>query len=85
MSADLAAAQALDGAPLLVGKQDNTSLTKSLLAYVWARPDRGWLLSFLIALSGSGALLVAIIVTLARGIGTWGNNIPIGWGFGIIN
>ena len=51
MAAELAAAPALDGAPLLLGKNDNTSLTKSLLAHVWAKPDRGWLLSFMIALS----------------------------------
>jgi Ni/Fe-hydrogenase subunit HybB-like protein len=85
MAAELATAPALDAAPLILGKNDNTSLTKSLLAHVWAKPDRGWLLSFLIALSGTGAMTLAIVVTLARGIGTWGNNIPIAWGFGIIN
>jgi len=30
-------------------------------------------------------LITAISVTLARGIGAWGNNIPVGWAFGIVN
>ena len=51
----------LDSSPLLVGKQDNTTLTGNLLAHVWARPDKGWLLAFGIALMGSGALVLAIL------------------------
>src|SRR5678816_3584995 len=78
-------ADALDAYPLMVGKQDNTTLTGNLLAHVWARPDKGWLLSFMIALSGSGALVLAITVTLVEGIGAWGNNIPVGWAFDITN
>ncbi len=30
-------------------------------------------------------MLLAITVTLAEGIGAWGNNIPVGWAFGITN
>jgi molybdopterin-containing oxidoreductase family membrane subunit len=78
-------ADALDSYPLMVGKQDNTTLTGNLLAHVWARPDKGWLLAFAIAMAGSGALVLAITVTLVEGIGAWGNNIPVGWAFDITN
>ena len=83
--AGAATVDALEGGPLLLGKQDNTTLTGNLLAHVWARPDRGWLLAFTIAGFGSGMLLLAITVTLATGIGAWGNNIPVGWAFDITN
>ena len=32
-----------------------------------------------------GLLVIAITWTLYKGIGVWGNNIPVGWAFGIIN
>ena len=37
------------------------------------------------ALSLLGMLVIAISWTLYKGIGVWGNNIPVGWAFGIIN
>jgi molybdopterin-containing oxidoreductase family membrane subunit len=36
-------------------------------------------------MAGTGVLFTAITITIARGIGMWGNNIPVGWAFGIIN
>ncbi|MGE5436541.1 MAG: NrfD/PsrC family molybdoenzyme membrane anchor subunit [Syntrophothermus sp.] len=44
---------------------------------------------FFLALAVSGtALLIGVVcvaVTLFYGIGVWGNNQPVGWGFGIVN
>src|SRR5256712_5453784 len=71
--------------PLIEGRQDDGTLKKSLNAYVWQPPQRGWLALFLIGLAGTGVLFSAIAITVARGIGMWGNNIPVGWAFGIIN
>ncbi len=49
------------------------------------KPDK----KFLIAISiSSGLLLVGVIciaLTFFYGIGMWGNNQPVGWGFGIVN
>src|SRR5919204_5738837 len=70
---------------LIQGEQDNGTLNKTLNAYIWQRPQRGWLTLLLVALAGTGLLLTAISVTVAIGIGTWGNNIPIAWAFGITN
>jgi molybdopterin-containing oxidoreductase family membrane subunit len=49
------------------------------------KPDR----KFFIAISISGSMLllgiICISLTFLYGIGMWGNNQPVGWGFGIIN
>src|SRR3954470_16944726 len=33
----------------------------------------------------AGGILVAMLNLLFRGIGVWGPNVPVGWGFDIIN
>jgi Ni/Fe-hydrogenase subunit HybB-like protein len=67
------------GAPTADG-----ALTTRLLAPVLQAP-RGW--GLVLAASGFGTLAFfgAIAYTLARGIGVWGNNIPVAWAFAIIN
>src|SRR5262249_51672965 len=76
---------ALEPPPLIEGKQDEGTLNKSLNAFVWSSPSKGWFALLLIGLGGTALLNLAISVTLAYGIGMWGNNIPVGWAFGIIN
>ena len=78
MAAELAAAPR-STERLSSSAKTTTPLTESLLAHVWAKPDSGWLLLVQIALSGPGLMTIAIVVTLAKGIGTWGNNIPVAW------
>jgi len=75
----------LEPIPLIEGVQTDASLNSSLLNYVWRSPGKGWWALFGLALAGLGLLGVAITVTLVKGIGMWGNNIPVGWAFGIIN
>jgi Ni/Fe-hydrogenase subunit HybB-like protein len=79
-----ARADALEPAPLIVGTPTDKVLNDELLDHVW-NPRRGWKVLFGIALLGTGLLLVGLTVTVARGIGAWGNNIPVAWGYGIIN
>src|ERR1700729_2356360 len=55
------------------------------MAAVWARHGRGFWMLFLPCAALVGLLLVAVTVTLFVGIGSWGNNIPVAWAFGIIN
>ena len=40
---------------------------------------------FGVALSALGLLVIGVAYTLAKGIGVWGNNQPVGWAFDIIN
>ncbi|MCE9670224.1 polysulfide reductase NrfD [Myxococcus stipitatus] len=70
---------------LLEGRYSNAQLGESLLRPVLGAPGWGWwalvgLCSALVVL-----LVVAIGVTLFVGVGSWGNNIPVAWAFGIIN
>jgi len=44
-----------------------------------------WLVSMGVALSLLALFLVSVGVLFAQGPGVWGNNIPVGWGFPIIN
>jgi len=75
----------LDPIPLIAGPQDNESLTRIIFNPVWEKTRRGWWLLFLLGLGGTGLLIAAISVTLAQGIGSWGNNVPVAWAYGITN
>jgi molybdopterin-containing oxidoreductase family membrane subunit len=75
----------LEPAVLIEGAQTDGTLNESLLNHVWRGAGRGWWALFGAALSMLGLLGIAIAYTLYRGIGAWGNNIPVGWAFGIIN
>jgi molybdopterin-containing oxidoreductase family membrane subunit len=75
----------LDPIPLIGGRQDSESVTRIIFNPVLEKTRPGWWLLFLLGLGGTGLLIAGISVTLAQGIGSWGNNIPVGWAFGITN
>jgi molybdopterin-containing oxidoreductase family membrane subunit len=79
-----AARELLEPAPLLPAGLSDRQINDSLLDHVW-NPRRGWKILFLMALGGTGLLVMGLGVTLARGIGMWGNNQPVGWAYDIIN
>jgi Ni/Fe-hydrogenase subunit HybB-like protein len=45
----------------------------------------GWIFGFLIAFSILQVLMGAATWLIIKGVGIWGINIPIGWGFAIVN
>ncbi|MEW6272687.1 MAG: NrfD/PsrC family molybdoenzyme membrane anchor subunit [Thermodesulfobacteriota bacterium] len=49
------------------------------------RTPRGWLIGLAIAFSLLMLFLLAVGVLFAYGTGIWGVNIPVGWGFAIVN
>ena len=49
------------------------------------RTPRWWFVGFGIAFSLAMLLLYSIAYLVTKGIGIWGVNIPVGWGFDIIN
>jgi len=49
------------------------------------RTPLGWVLGFMIGLAMLGGLNLALGYLLLKGIGIWGNNVPVGWAFDIIN
>jgi Ni/Fe-hydrogenase subunit HybB-like protein len=71
--------------PLIIGEQTDAGLTDKLLGTAhraWRKP---WRLAFAFTFAGTLWLFSCIAYTLWRGIGVWGNNIPVAWAFGIIN
>ena len=45
----------------------------------------GWVLGFLIAFGVLQVLMGAATWLIVKGVGIWGINIPVGWGFAIVN
>ncbi|HEY3052658.1 MAG TPA: NrfD/PsrC family molybdoenzyme membrane anchor subunit [Thermoanaerobaculia bacterium] len=45
----------------------------------------GWLFGFLISLGGVTLLMITITYLITKGVGIWGINHPVGWGFDILN
>src|SRR5262249_41806686 len=56
-----------------------------LLSTVWKRRSPAWWIAFAITAALTVVLVVAVTATVTVGIGLWGNNIPVGGAFGIIN
>jgi Ni/Fe-hydrogenase subunit HybB-like protein len=68
--------------PLMRGTHTEESLTDHLLRPLW-NASRPWWLLFALSSLGTLLLLVTVTYTVGRGIGTWGNNIPVAWAFAI--
>ena len=61
------------------------SLDDQVLAWPERSPGRAWRVA-LAATSATALLGLALMAyTVNRGIGVWGNNSPVAWGFGIVN
>src|SRR5215471_20277199 len=62
------------------------SITEKISAIVLTRATgRGWLFGFGIGFIFTMGLMYAVTYLLIKGVGIWGINIPVGWGFAIIN
>ncbi len=62
------------------------SVTDKIASLVLSRKTPlGWLFGFAIAFTLMNVLLVSLAYLLFKGTGIWGINIPIAWGFAIIN
>jgi len=78
-------ATSLDEVVLAPG-QDYESITEAVSEIpLGKRYPFGWIIGLLIGLAGLGALQLAIGYLLLKGIYIWGNNVPVGWAFDIIN
>src|SRR6202163_2917671 len=62
------------------------SVTDKISSIVLTRKTpMGWWVGFLLAFALANVLMVSITYLLVTGIGIWGVNIPVGWGFAIVN
>ncbi len=73
-------------AQLVTGGHDFGSLTDTVAA-VWEapRPPRAWTIAFVLALGLLAVLGAMIGYLVINGVGVWGLNNPVGWGFDITN
>jgi Ni/Fe-hydrogenase subunit HybB-like protein len=72
--------------PILEPGHTYASVTDKIASIVLTRPTGlGWLAGFGLCFSIVMLLFVAITYLIAKGVGIWGINIPIGWGFAIVN
>lgn len=70
---------------LLTGVKTNQQITDDLLAQIYAKPSKTWFLALGLAVS---ALVLGVLFTFRTvfwGIGEWGLNRTVGWGWAIVN
>src|SRR5438552_453468 len=75
----------MPGAVIAPGHTFGTVTDKISAIVLTRRAGRGWMLG--VAVTGMLVLVLtaAIAYLFARGVGIWGVNIPVAWGFGIVN
>jgi molybdopterin-containing oxidoreductase family membrane subunit len=74
----------VEAGPVLRGTTGDAEITAKILAPL-RTPWRYWLLPLGLCALLTLWLLVSIVYTITVGIGSWGNNIPVAWAFGITN
>jgi len=73
-------------APVIEPGYTFASVSDKISSIVLTRPTTpGWLAGFLVSFALVMLLFYAIGYVLIRGVGVWGINIPVGWGFAIVN
>ena len=71
--------------PLIGGDKSYDDVSKDVCRLLDNKPGVGWWVAFSIAVILLIAFIAAVTHTVTKGIGTWGLNKTIGWGFDITN
>jgi Ni/Fe-hydrogenase subunit HybB-like protein len=77
--------ESLQAPPVIEGTISPGVLDDQVLAQVEGKPSKAWFIALTITTSAMLLGFALIGYTIATGIGVWGNNIPVAWGFDIIN
>ncbi|HEX5474726.1 MAG TPA: NrfD/PsrC family molybdoenzyme membrane anchor subunit [Vicinamibacterales bacterium] len=73
-------------APLIAPGHTFGSVTDKISAVVLSgRQPAGWFVGMIIGFLITMMLMFAVTWLLLKGVGIWGVNIPVGWGFAIVN
>ena len=73
-------------APVISPAETYESVTSHISGIVLGRGRRwGWLLGFAVAFGLFSVLMASLFWLFFRGVGIWGINMPVAWGFAILN
>jgi len=73
-------------APLVVGDNDFSSVTEAVCRIPeQATTPRAWYVAFAVAVTFTGVLGAMIGYLVFTGVGVWGLQTPVGWGWAIVN
>ena len=75
----------LEGRTALIQGNPTFSELTDAVAIPIEKPHRNWWLFFMVALSMLGILGISLAWLIWTGVGVWGNNVPVGWGWPIVN
>ncbi len=71
--------------PVLAPGHTYRSVTDKITDVVFNRTPKGWYFGLAVTLAMLMLLVTSVGYLFARGVGIWGINIPVSWGFDIIN
>ena len=71
--------------PLVAGDMSFHDITDLVATHAEKKPPLFWYIAFSISSFFLVVLLVMLAYQVWNGVGVWGNNQPIGWGWGIVN
>jgi len=77
--------KALEEEPLVQGNLSFHDITEMVSVHVEKKTPLPWFLAFAFTSSLLLLMLVSIAYLVWNGIGVWGLNIPVGWGWAIVN
>src|ERR1041385_1321113 len=71
---------------LFAGKETFEGVNETIGSVVLRdRQPRSWWIGFILAFALLMVLFLAVSWLLIRGVGIWGINIPVAWGYAIVN
>ncbi|MCC7233245.1 MAG: polysulfide reductase NrfD [Bacteroidia bacterium] len=71
--------------PLILGKKDYHQMTEDICRPIEGKANKYWWASFIVAFVAMLWGFTCLAYTIGTGIGTWGLNKTVGWGWGITN
>lgn len=71
--------------PVVEQNPSLASINESIARPLETKPTRGWYIAISISLTMLLIGAVSLGITFYYGVGTWGVNQPVGWGFDIVN
>lgn len=72
--------------PCIIGDNDLTTVTDTVCSIVESpKPPKAWYVAFGVACALTGVLIAMIGYLIIVGTGVWGLDVPVAWGFAIVN